>query len=148
MGVMRAVKTFAMETVDKFYELLSVDKRQPVADPATKPWCAVCFIESTFGENENEKEHGSGFLISPRMVLTAAHNLCQLDKNGKRMAARQIVIRLGNIADREQKPIVATRFVYDKRYADDLEQQEKTNSSKPRMRAVEFEDPSCYDYGV
>jgi len=145
MGVMRAVKTFAMETVDKFYELLGVDKRQPVADPATKPWCAVCFIESTFGENE--KEHGSGFLISPRMVLTAAHNLCQLDDNGKRMAARQIEIRLGNLADSGQKPIVATRFVYDKRYADDLEQQE-TNSSGPRMRAVQFEDPSCYDYGV
>ncbi len=151
MGVVRAIKTFARETVDKFYELLVVDKRQPVADPATKPWCAVCFIESTFGENE--KEHGSGFLISPKMVLTAAHNLCRLDDDGKRMAARQIAIRLGNIADTKQKPLIATRFVYDKRYADDLEQQEnsaseKTNSSERPMKKVEFEDPSCYDYGV
>ena len=151
MDVVKAIKTFAKETVSKFYDLLSVDKRVPVADPTVEPWCAVCYIESTF--EGGEIEHGSGFLISPKMVLTAAHNLCQLDKDGKRMGAHQVLVRLGSPPGSKQKPAVAARFVYDKRYADNLEQQwnselSKTHSSEREMKAVELEDPSYYDYGA
>jgi V8-like Glu-specific endopeptidase len=151
MGVVRAIKNFATETVSKFYDLLGADKRVPVVDPTAKPWCAVCLIQSTFAGGEIE--HGSGFLISPKMLLTAAHTLCQLDKEGKRMPARQILVRLGSAPGSKQKPALATRFVYDKRYADYLEQQwnseqAKTNSSERQMKAVELEDPSYYDYGA
>ena len=149
MPVGPVIKAFTKETVNKFYDLLGIDKRVSVSvdDATTKPWCAVCYIESTFDDRKIER--GSGFLISPKMIITAAHNLCQLDKDGKRTAARHILVRRGNI----QNAAVATRFVYDKRYADDLEQRwhsqlDGTDTADLQRTAVEFEDPSYFDYGA
>ena len=141
----------AKETEDEFYALLGSAKPQLVPDPIATPWCAVYFIESKFPDGSTEQ--GSGFLISPKMMLTAAHNLCGLHaKTKKGMAANQISVYLSNTPG--SRPITATRFVYDKRFLDNLEHRlnsgsnEKTNSSERQVNAVEFEDPSYYDYGA
>src|SRR5262245_59654386 len=49
------------------------DNRVPVHSIKSAPWCAVVFLECTFANNK--KFAGTGWLINPRTIITAGHNL-------------------------------------------------------------------------
>ena len=45
---------------------------KPIWQISEYPWRCICYLEMSFG---SDIRYGTGFLINPRLVLTAAHNL-------------------------------------------------------------------------
>jgi V8-like Glu-specific endopeptidase len=158
------VKKVLQDTLSKFYALLfgTVHEREKqqlklVQDPTAKPWSAICHLKSTYSE-EDEKgvANGTGFLISDTTVITAAHNLCKLNRNGERIEPKSITVTLAGNAGQ----CTATRFTYDTRYAEFEELQYKNILLKRNKKLTKeeialikerfyaFEDPGYYDYGA
>jgi glutamyl endopeptidase len=70
--------------------VIGVDSRVMVADTSPIPWRCICHLEVEY--EFGPVGFGTGFLIGPRAVLTAAHVLVSPSRNdpAKRRTARQI----------------------------------------------------------
>src|SRR5262245_41631143 len=77
-------------SVSKPENVIGVDSRVIVTDTSDVPWRCICHleVESEFGPTG----FGTGFLIGPKAVLTAAHVLDSPARNGstRRRTARQV----------------------------------------------------------
>ena len=124
-----------------------------VEDPSVPPWPAVCYLRVSFG-SEADAVEGSGFLFSESMVITAAHNLCALNEEGKRVRPTKILVKLGNSnatypAKRAKDDPRYADCRIDTKYADFLEQiwkDEPTASDAAIAELGEFK--SYHDYGA
>ncbi len=82
--------------------VIGVDSRIMVTDTSTIPWRCICHLEVEY--EFGPVGFGTGFLIGPKTVLTAAHvlvNLPRSDPTERRRTARQIRVipgRSGTIA--------------------------------------------------
>jgi V8-like Glu-specific endopeptidase len=129
-----------------------------VQDQMTSPWSAICHIRSTFtDDNEKGETNGTGFLINDTTAITAAHNLCRVQKD-RSITPDSITLSLaGNAGQR-----IATRLSRDTvgKYAA-LEQLRQKNKEQIRSggltskeiadikeRFEAFEDPYYYDYAA
>jgi V8-like Glu-specific endopeptidase len=112
--------------------IMPKDERKPPPDATKKPWCAICYLEGNLAQGGTIK--GTGFLINPTTVVTAAHNLCEI-QYGKAVEVKDLKVFPGRATSASTiKSIVATRYVYDKRYV-----------AAPKPGGL---DRSCYDYGL
>jgi glutamyl endopeptidase len=85
----------------KSENVIGVDSRVMVTDTSTLPWRCICHLEVEY--EFGPVGFGTGFLIGPKSVLTAAHVLVNLPSNdpARRRTARQIRVipgRSGTIA--------------------------------------------------
>lgn len=55
-----------------------VDNRVPIEHVEAAPWRAFCCLEVNFGDQPATAGYGTGLLIAPNIILTAAHNLYSL----------------------------------------------------------------------
>lgn len=76
--------------------VLGVDSRVMVTDTAMTPWRCICHLEIEF--EAGPVGFGTGFLIGPKAVLTAAHVICNPEKNRQARRVRVIPGRNGAIA--------------------------------------------------
>lgn len=77
-------------SVSKPENVIGVDSRVIVTDTANVPWRCICHLEVEY--EFGPTGFGTGFLIGPRAVLTAAHVLDSPARNGstRRRTARQV----------------------------------------------------------
>jgi V8-like Glu-specific endopeptidase len=68
-------------------EVVDKDNRKPVSDSSVIPFRFVCHLEIAYKKTSGRKG-GTGVLISPKHVLTAAHNIHTTDK----LDARRIIV--------------------------------------------------------
>jgi glutamyl endopeptidase len=74
----------------KLENVIGVDSRVLVADTSPTPWRCICHLEVEY--EYGPVGYGTGFLIGPNWVMTAAHVLVNPSKNEptKRRKARQV----------------------------------------------------------
>jgi V8-like Glu-specific endopeptidase len=126
-----------------------------VPDPTAGPWSAVCYLRMDFGDPDGPI-NGSGFLISDTIVITAAHNLCQIRRGTtvepKRLAISKnneapVVVRHSNL----RTPTDGVRDFYMPRYpsvfAEHLKAQATTEFHSEKWWRHE-ELIRCCDYGA
>ncbi len=68
------------------------DNRITVADVEKNPWRPFCCMKINFIDGERYAGYGTGLLIRPRIILTAAHNLYSLKS---KIFAKKIVAMVG-----------------------------------------------------
>ena len=76
--------------------VIGVDSRVRVTDTSAIPWRCICHIEVEY--EAGPIGFGTGFLIGPKSVLTAAHVICDPAKKRKARRLRIMPGRNGNTA--------------------------------------------------
>lgn len=95
------------------------DSRAPITDTSKFPFSAICQLEIDWVSKQSEI--GTGCLIAPRLVLTAAH--CVFDRNNQQFA-RQITVAPGRNGTDRVTP-QATRKLFVNRFYPRVSNQEK-----------------------
>lgn len=76
--------------------VIGIDNRVIVPDTATTPWRCICHLEVEY--EAGPVGFGTGFIIGPKAVLTAAHVIHNVGKNRKARNIRVIPGRNGSTA--------------------------------------------------
>ena len=128
---------FNQPLVDPHLQSVTDNPFQVVTSVTDKPWCAVCYLECTFG---TKKYIGTGWLIDPTTIITAAHNLWNppFDPLEPKRAVGPVtrIVVAPAPSDSNTFPFHASnakRWVYDQRW--------RTLPAHDRERR-------CYDYGA
>lgn len=77
----------------------SVDRRTDIQNPSAYPWRMICSLEITAADGE--KYLGTGWLVGPRLVVTAGH--CVFDKIDMKGWAASIKVYPGRSEDTDSE---------------------------------------------